>query len=59
MENSENWAGRFDLSDRNSRSNKEELDTIKTQMAEMVAKHKDELRQLHIKSESTIVELQC
>ena len=44
MENSENWAGRFDLSDRNSLSNKEELDTIKTQMAEMVAKHKDELR---------------
>ena len=33
MENSDNWAGRFDLSDRNSVSNKEELDTIKTQMA--------------------------
>ena len=28
-------------------------------MAEMTAKHEQEMKELHIKSEGTIVELQC
>ena len=59
MDNYDTSTGKIELSNKNTNSNKDELETIKTQMLEMATKHENDMRKLHIKSESTIVELQC
>ena len=57
MENYGSSVGKIELSDKNTNSDREEVESIKTKMVEMSAKHENDMRQLHIKSESTIVEL--
>ena len=57
MENYGSSVGKIELSDKNTNSDREEVESIKTKMVEMSAKHENDMRQLHIKSERTIVEL--
>ena len=59
MENYDTSTGKIELSNKYTNSNRDELETIRTQMVEMATKHENDMRQLHIKSESTIMELQC
>ena len=55
MENNDIGPGKFELSDKIT--NSEEFGTIKIQMMEMEAKHQEEMKEIHIKYENSIVEL--
>ena len=54
MENHDEGAGKFELSEHS-----DERGSIKGKVKEMAAKHQREVKQLHIKYESQIVDLQC